>query len=71
MDINAHYVVRIYVKRNKMDLSAVVDPTPLNHVKSRKIIGSIEKFAAFGDILGIKEINAYSHPRIISMGDRE
>jgi hypothetical protein len=55
----------------KMDFSAVVDSTPLNHVKSVKIIGSIEKFAAFGDILGIKAINAYSDSRIISMGDRE
>jgi hypothetical protein len=54
-----------------MDLSALVDSTPLNHVNSLTIIGSIGKFAAFEDILGIKERNAYSHPRIGSMGDLE
>jgi hypothetical protein len=54
-----------------VDCRAGVDATPLNHVNSLRIIGSIENLAAFGDILGIKAINAYEHPRIISMGDRE
>jgi hypothetical protein len=58
MDLNAQYGGRIYVQRSKMDLSAVIDVTPLNHVNSITIIRSIEKFAAFEDILGIKEINA-------------
>jgi hypothetical protein len=52
-----------------MDLSAVVDASPPNHVIGLKIRGSLEKFAAF--VLGIKAINADDHPRIISMGDRE
>jgi hypothetical protein len=59
MDRNAHYGVEFYVQRSKMDWSAVMDATPLNHVNSRKILDSIEKFAAFGDVLGIKERNAY------------
>jgi hypothetical protein len=48
-----------------------VDATPLDHVNSLKMIGSIEKFAGFADILGIQEINAYKHPTIILMGDCE
>jgi hypothetical protein len=42
-----------------MDSTAGVDPTPLNHVTSRKILGSIKTFAAFGDIREIIERNAY------------
>jgi hypothetical protein len=59
MDLNAHSGADIFVQRSKMDLSAVVDATPLNHVNSRKIRGCMEKFVAFGDILGIEEMNAY------------
>jgi hypothetical protein len=54
-----------------MDFSAVVDDTSLNHVNSPRILGSIEKLATFGNILGINETNADSHPRIILMRDRE
>jgi hypothetical protein len=35
----------IYVERCKMDLPAVVDVTPLNHVNELKILGSIEHLA--------------------------
>jgi hypothetical protein len=37
----------------------VVDAIPLNHVNSPKIIGSIEKCGTFGDIMALREINAY------------
>jgi hypothetical protein len=51
IDLNAHYGGRISVHRSKMGLSAGGDATLLNHVNSPKIIGSIEKLAAFGDML--------------------
>jgi hypothetical protein len=47
MDVNAQDGVRIDVQRSKIDLSAVADATPLNHVDSVKIMGSIRKVAAF------------------------
>jgi hypothetical protein len=53
MDRNPHDRVDIYVQRSKMDLSAVVDVAPLNHVNSLSIIGSIGKLAGFVDILEI------------------
>jgi hypothetical protein len=59
MNLNADSGADIFVQRSKMDLSAEVDAAPLNHVNSRKMRGCMEKFVAFGDILGIKEMNAY------------
>jgi hypothetical protein len=70
IDLNAHSGVRI-IQRTKMDLRALVDVTSLNHDTCRKIIGSIEKLAAFGDISGTREINTSWHPKIRSMGVRE
>jgi hypothetical protein len=52
MDRNASYGVRICVQGSNMDLRAVVDATALNHINSLKIIGTIEKLAAFADSMG-------------------